>query len=242
MFTGLIEELGTITAIEKLPDAARFTIKGNTVLADAQHGDSIAVSGVCLTVVEQTADSFTADVMEQTLAMSTMRDATVGTPVNLERAARAGDRLGGHIVQGHIDGTATVLAITPGQDWRIIRFSLSTELAPLVADKGSIAVDGVSLTVSNVSEPTESNQWFEVSLIPETLVATTLGERVVGDTVNIETDIVARHVYRMLAFHMPAAPASTPATSIAPAPAPATPAPTSIAPAPAAPANPSEGL
>ena len=242
MFTGLIEELGTITAIEKLPDAARFTIKGNTVLADAQHGDSIAVSGVCLTVVEQTADSFTADVMEQTLAMSTMRDATAGTPVNLERAARAGDRLGGHIVQGHIDGTATVLAITTSQDWRILRFSLTRELAPLIANKGSIAVDGVSLTVSNVSEPTESNQWFEVSLIPETLVATTLGERVVGDTVNIETDIVARHVQRMLAFQMPPAPApaSTPATSIAPAPA--APAPTSVAPAPATPANPSEGL
>jgi riboflavin synthase len=221
MFTGLIEELGTITAIEKLPDAARFTIKGKTVLGDAQHGDSIAVSGVCLTVVEQTADTFTADVMEQTLAMSTMRDATVGSAVNLERAARAGDRLGGHIVQGHIDGTAAILAITPSQDWRIVRFSLTPELAPLVANKGSIAVDGISLTVSNVSEPSEIVQWFEVSFIPETLLATTVGERVVGDTVNIESDIVARHVHRMLAFQVPiaAATATTPATSIAAPPA-----------------------
>ena len=219
MFTGLIEELGTITAIEKLPDAARFTIKGHTVLTDAQHGDSIAVSGVCLTVVEQTDDTFTADVMEQTLAMSTMRDATVGTAVNLERAARAGDRLGGHIVQGHIDGTATILAITPGQDWRVVRFSLTPELAPLVANKGSIAVDGISLTVSNVSDASEIHQWFEVSFIPETLLATTVGERIVGDTVNIESDIVARHVHRMLAFQIPIAPASAPTTSIAAPPA-----------------------
>jgi riboflavin synthase len=222
MFTGLIEELGTITAIEKLPDAARFTISGKGVLTDAQHGDSIAVSGVCLTVVEQTEDSFTADVMEQTLAMSTMRHATVGAAVNLERAARAGDRLGGHIVQGHIDGTATVLAVTPSQDWRILRFSLSPEIAPLVANKGSIAVDGISLTVSNVSDPAESPQWFEVSLIPETLVATTAGNRVVGDTVNIESDIVARHVHRMLAFQMPTL-NMPPAASTAPDTSPAAP-------------------
>ena len=216
MFTGLIEELGTITAIEELPDAARFTITGKTVVEDTQHGDSIAVSGVCLTVIEQTENSFTADVMEQTLAMSTMRDAVVGSTVNLERAARAGDRLGGHIVQGHIDGTATVLAIVPSQDWRVIRFSLTLELAPLVVNKGSIAIDGTSLTVSNISDPAETDQWFEVSLIPETLIATTLGERVVGDSVNIESDIVARHVHRMLAFHV--APAPSASSSIAPAP------------------------
>jgi riboflavin synthase len=219
MFTGLIEELGTITAIEVLPDAARFTISGKNVLSDAQHGDSIAVSGVCLTVIEQTEGTFTADVMEQTLAMSTMRDAQVGRKVNLERAARAGDRLGGHIVQGHIDGTANVLAITPSEDWRILRFSLTPELAPLVANKGSIAVDGTSLTVSRVSDPQQSDQWFEVSLIPETLTATTLGERRVGDTVNVESDIVARHVQRMLAFST--VPAQSGTTSLAPAPAPA---------------------
>lgn len=208
MFTGLIEERGTIVGIEKLPDAARFTIQGKKALADAQRGDSICVSGVCLTVIEQTADTFTADVMEQTLAMSTMRGASVGLAVNLERAARAGDRLGGHIVQGHVDGTAEVLSITPSDDWTVIRFSLDSELARLVVNKGSITVDGVSLTVSTISDAGVSPQWFEVSLIPETLTVTTLGLRIVGDHVNIETDIVARHVERMLSFQ--AAEASTP--------------------------------
>ena len=201
MFTGLIEERGTIVAIDQLPDAARFTIRGSKALADAERGDSICVSGVCLTVLEQTADTFTADVMEQTLAMSTMRGAAVGQNVNLERAARAGDRLGGHIVQGHVDGTGTVLSVTPSQDWTVIRFSLAPELAPLVVNKGSITVDGVSLTVSTISDADEAQQWFEVSLIPETLTVTTLGLRQVGDGVNLETDIVARHVERMLAFH-----------------------------------------
>jgi riboflavin synthase len=201
MFTGLIEERGTIMAIDQLPDAARFTIRGSKALSDAERGDSICVSGVCLTVLEQTADTFTADVMEQTLAMSTMRGAAVGQNVNLERAARAGDRLGGHIVQGHVDGTGTVLSVTPSQDWTVIRFSLAPELAPLVVNKGSITVDGVSLTVSTISDAAEAEQWFEVSLIPETLTVTTLGLRQVGDTVNLETDIVARHVERMLAFH-----------------------------------------
>ena len=200
MFTGLIEERGTITAIEQLPDAVRLTVTGNTALQGAQQGDSIAVSGVCLTVVEHDATSFTADVMEQTLAMTTMRNASVGLPVNLERAAELGSRLGGHIVQGHVDGTAEVLSITPSEDWTVIRFGLSRELAPLLVDKGSITVDGVSLTVSNISAPSESSQWFEVSLIPETLAVTTLGLRSVGDAVNLETDIIARQVARMLAF------------------------------------------
>ena len=200
MFTGLIEERGTITAIEQLPDAVRLTVSGTTAVQGAQQGDSIAVSGVCLTVVEHDATSFTADVMEQTLAMSTMRNASVGLAVNLERAAELGSRLGGHIVQGHVDGTAEVLAITPSQDWTVMRFGLSRELAPLLVDKGSITVDGVSLTVSNISAPSESSQWFEVSLIPETLAVTTLGLRSVGDMVNLETDIIARQVARMLAF------------------------------------------
>lgn len=200
MFTGLIEERGTITAIEQLPDAVRLTVSGNTALQGAQQGDSIAVSGVCLTVVEHDATSFTADVMEQTLAMTTMRTASVGLPVNLERAAELGSRLGGHIVQGHVDGTAEVLSISPSEDWTVIRFGLSRELAPLLVDKGSITVDGVSLTVSNISAPSESSQWFEVSLIPETLAVTTLGLRSVGDAVNLETDIIARQVARMLAF------------------------------------------
>ncbi len=200
MFTGLIEERGTITAIEQQPDAVRLTVSGVKALQGAQQGDSIAVSGVCLTVVEHDATSFTADVMEQTLAMSTMRNATVGLAVNLERAAELGSRLGGHIVQGHVDGTAEVLSITPSEDWTVVRFGLSRELAPLLVDKGSITVDGVSLTVSTISAPSETSQWFEVSLIPETLAVTTLGLRSVGDKVNLETDIIARQVARMLAF------------------------------------------
>lgn len=198
MFTGIIEELGHIERVEPSTDAVRLTVRGPLVVSDAGHGDSISVSGVCLTVVEHTAETFTADVMAQTLIMSTLSGATAGTPVNLERAALVGGRLGGHIVQGHIDGTSELLAITPGEAWRVLRFSLSPELAPLVTSKGSIAVDGVSLTVSEISPANAAEAWFEVSLIPETLTATTLGERSVGDHVNIETDILARHVERML--------------------------------------------
>ncbi|TFC49705.1 riboflavin synthase [Cryobacterium sp. TMT1-21] len=200
MFTGIIEELGQVEKVERGADAARLTVRGPLVVADAGHGDSISVNGVCLTVVERTGDTFTADVMAQTLAMSTLDAVQPGSPVNLERAARVGDRLGGHIVQGHIDGTSTLLGVTPGDAWRVLRFSLSPELAPLVTGKGSIAVDGVSLTVSNISPASEPDQWFEVSLIPETLTATTLGQRAAGDRVNIETDILARHVERMLAL------------------------------------------
>jgi riboflavin synthase len=201
MFTGLVEEVGEIIAVEPTDNSVRLTVKGPKVVADAGHGDSICVSGVCLTVVEKTAESFTADVMGQTLAMSTLDAAMAGTRVNLERAAELGSRLGGHIVQGHVDGTAEVLEVRPSGDWTVIRFGLSRELAPLLVDKGSITVDGTSLTVSSVSPVTDAQQWFEVSLIPETLVATTLGQRAIGDRVNIETDIVARHVERMLAFH-----------------------------------------
>jgi riboflavin synthase len=201
MFTGLIEEVGEITAIEETDNSVRLTVKGPKVVADAGHGDSICVSGVCLTVVDKTAESFTADVMGQTLAMSTLDAAGIGTKVNLERAAELGSRLGGHIVQGHVDGTAEVLEVRPSGDWTVIRFGLSRELAPLLVDKGSITVDGTSLTVSSVSPVRADHQWFEVSLIPETLVATTLGQRAIGDRVNVETDIVARHVERMLAFH-----------------------------------------
>ena len=200
MFTGIIEELGEITAVERGADAARITVRGPLAVQGARHGDSIAVSGVCLTVVDQTEESFTADVMAETLAVSTLDDAAVGTAVNLERAAQVGDRLGGHIVQGHVDSISTVLAVTPGEAWRVVRFSLSPEIASLVTRKGSIAVDGVSLTVSAVSDAGASQQWFEVSLIPETLTATTLGSREVGDRVNVETDILARHVERMLAL------------------------------------------
>lgn len=199
MFTGIIEELGEVTAVERGADAARITVRGPLAVSDAKHGDSIAVSGVCLTVVEQDAESFTADVMAVTLTMSTLADIRPGHRVNLERAARVGDRLGGHIVQGHIDGTATVLSVENGSAWRVVRLTIDPMLAPLVARKGSIAVDGVSLTVSAVGG-TRADGWFEVSLIPETLAATTLGDRAPGDRVNIETDILARHVERMLAL------------------------------------------
>lgn len=199
MFTGIIEELGEVTAVDRSADAARVTVRGPLAVSDARHGDSISVSGVCLTVIDKGADTFTADVMAETLAMSTLDDIQPGRRVNLERAAQVGDRLGGHIVQGHIDGTATVLSVTDGSAWRVVRLSLDPQHAPLVARKGSIAIDGVSLTVSEVGGGLEDG-WFEVSLIPETLGATTLGDRVPGDRVNIETDILARHVERMLAL------------------------------------------
>jgi riboflavin synthase len=195
MFTGIIIELGRVSKWERTADAGRLTIHAPEAAAHARHGDSIAVSGVCLTVVDQGLDWFTADVMAETIAMSTLSEIGSDVAVNLELAAEVGDRLGGHIVQGHVDGTSRVLSITEGAAWRVLRFSLAAPLAPLVARKGSIAVDGVSLTVSDVGR-----DWFEVSLIPETLTATTLGAKSVGDTVNIETDIIARHVERMLQF------------------------------------------
>lgn len=198
MFTGIIEELGEVVSFERSGDAWRLTVRGPLAVSDASHGDSIAVDGLCLTVVDQTADAFTADVMQISVDMSTLGDRTPGDRVNLERAAAVGDRLGGHIVQGHIDGTAEVLSIVEGDGQRTVRISLDAAHAHLVVRKGSIAVDGISLTTSAVSDPSEAQQWFEVSLIPETLASTTLGFRSVGDRVNLETDIVARHVERML--------------------------------------------
>jgi riboflavin synthase len=198
MFTGIIEELGEVLSLERNGQAWRLTVRGPLAVSDASHGDSIAVDGLCLTVVEQTTDAFTADVMQISVDMSTLGDRRPGDRVNLERAAAVGDRLGGHIVQGHIDGTAEVLSIVEGDGQRTVRISLDAEHAHLVVRKGSITVDGVSLTASAVSDPADAQQWFEVSLIPETLASTTLGFRGVGDRVNIETDIVARHVERML--------------------------------------------
>jgi riboflavin synthase len=200
MFTGIIEELGTVLDWSPRGDAARVTVRGPIAISDAKHGDSISVSGVCLTVVDQGADWFTADVMAESIAMSTLKSMEAGRRVNLERAARVGDRIGGHIVQGHVDGTSELLSVEDGSAWRVLRFSLDRELAPLVTRKGSIAIDGVSLTVSAVAASDEHDDWFEVSLIPETLIATTLGERTVGDLVNIETDILARQVERMMQF------------------------------------------
>ncbi|MCK2036148.1 riboflavin synthase [Microbacterium sp. SSW1-49] len=211
MFTGIIEEIGEITAIAPAGDGWRLTVRAPRAAADAVHGESIAVSGVCLTVVGSTPDTFDADVMKQTLDVAALGGATVGTRVNIEKAMPVGARLGGHIVQGHVDGTGEVLEVRPGAQWSVLRISLPTDLAPLVVDKGSISVDGTSLTVSAVSPSTgsgtqaegsgtQNEHWFEVSLIPETLVATTLGSRAVGDRVNLETDILARHVERLLAF------------------------------------------
>jgi riboflavin synthase len=197
MFTGIIEELGEVVEWRPTADAARLTVRGPLAVSDVGHGDSISVSGVCLTVVDTGEDWFTADVMAETIAMSTLATVTAGSRVNLERAARVGDRLGGHIVQGHIDGTSTVVSVTEGSAWRVLRFSLAPDLAALVVRKGSIAVDGVSLTVSAVGVSEGVGDWFEVSLIPETLAATTLGLAAVGDRVNIETDILARHVARL---------------------------------------------
>ena len=192
MFTGIIEELGTVTRVERGADAARLTVRGPLAVQGVKHGDSIAVSGVCLTVVDFDDASFTADVMAQTLAMSTLDGVREGLGVNLERAAQVGDRLGGHIVQGHIDGTARVLEVRPGEAWRVIRFSLDDAHAPLVVDKGSIAVDGVSLTVSAVDD-----EGFEVSLIPETLERTTLGSAGPGRAVNLEVDLLAKYVEKL---------------------------------------------
>ncbi|WEG10705.1 riboflavin synthase [Microbacterium horticulturae] len=209
MFTGIIEEVGRITAVEPSGDGVRLTVHAPTAVSDAGHGDSIAVSGVCLTVVDSGDDWFAADVMKQTLDMSTLGDAAAGRGVNIERALAAHARLGGHIVQGHIDGTGEVLEVRPGDQWRVLRIGLPAELADLVVDKGSIAVDGVSLTVSSASPAGAPEPWFEVSLIPETLAATTLGERAPGDRTNLETDILARHVRRLLAFTGAAGAAST---------------------------------
>ena len=200
MFTGIIEEMGEITAIAPAGDGWRLTVRAPRAAADAVHGESIAVSGVCLTVVGSTADSFDTDVMKQTLDVAAIGSATVGTRVNIEKAMPVGARLGGHIVQGHVDGVGEVREVRPGAQWSVLRIGLPADLAPLVVDKGSISVDGTSLTVSAVSAPAEPSPWFEVSLIPETLAATTLGIRAVGDRVNLETDILARHVERLLAF------------------------------------------
>ena len=193
MFTGIVEELGEITGWERLTDAARITVRGPVVTSDAKHGDSIAVNGVCLTVVTNSGGEFTADVMQESLDRSSLGMLGVGSRVNLERAVRLQDRLGGHLVQGHVDGTGTVLSRLPGQHWEVVRLSLPGDLDRYVVEKGSITVDGISLTVSATE-----NGWFEVSLIPTTLELTTLGRKSVGDPVNLEVDITAKYVEKLL--------------------------------------------
>ncbi|TCR13800.1 riboflavin synthase [Streptomyces sp. BK205] len=194
MFTGIVEELGEITAIENLGDSCRFRVRGPVVTEGAKHGDSIAVNGVCLTVVEHDADWFTADVMAETLDRSSLGALAEGSRVNLERPMALGARLGGHIVQGHVDGTGQVLERKPSENWEIIRISLPADLTRYVVEKGSITVDGISLTVVDAGP-----DYFTVSLIPTTLDLTTLGIKQPGDPVNLEVDVVAKYVERLLA-------------------------------------------
>lgn len=194
MFTGIVEELGEVTAWEDLPDAARITVRGPLVTSDAKHGDSIAVNGVCLTVVANEGGAFTADVMKETLDRSDLGALQVGSQVNLERAVRLQDRLGGHLVQGHVDGTGTIVSKDPSDNWTVVRISLPADLDRYVVVKGSITVDGISLTVSAVQPG-----WFEVSLIPTTLDITNLGRKGPGEPVNLEVDITAKYVEKLLA-------------------------------------------
>ncbi|MFD5768952.1 riboflavin synthase [Streptomyces sp. NPDC127049] len=193
MFTGIVEELGEVVAVEELPDASRFRLRGPLVTEGARHGDSIAVNGVCLTVVETGDGEFTADVMAETLKRSSLGALEPGSRVNLERPMAVGGRLGGHIVQGHVDGTGTILERTPSEHWEIVRVGLPAPLARYVVEKGSITVDGVSLTVVEVGD-----DWFTISLIPTTLALTTLGHKRPGAPVNLEVDVIAKYVERLL--------------------------------------------
>ena len=193
MFTGIVEELGTVAAVEDQGDAVRLSIRAATVLEDVSLGDSIAVNGCCLTVTDVTDGVWTADVMQETLDKTSLRDASPGDPVNLERAATLSTRLGGHLVQGHVDGVGEVLARTPSEHWEVVTVSLPPGLAPYLVDKGSVTVDGVSLTVVEAHDDR-----FTVSLIPETLARTTLGRRAVGERVNLEVDVIAKHVAKLV--------------------------------------------
>ena len=202
MFTGIVAELGEVAGAEHHGGAARLTIRGST--EGVALGESIAVNGVCLTVTATMDGTFTADVMGETLSRSTLGALTSGAPVNLERSARLADRIGGHLVQGHVDATATIISRTPAEHWDQVRISLPGGIARYVVEKGSIAVDGISLTVSALSPPggadgRSADGWFEVCLIPETLKRTTLGTRKPGEAVNLEVDVIAKYVERLLA-------------------------------------------
>jgi riboflavin synthase len=195
MFTGIVEELGTVADLTDLGDAMRLTVTGPTVVADAATGDSIAVNGCCLTVAERTPEAFTADVMHETLRLTSLGVLRQGDRVNLERAVTATTRLGGHVVQGHVDATGTVRRRRPSEHWELVEITLPSELARYVVVKGSVAVDGVSLTVADLDDDAGT---FTVSLIPETLSRTTLGRAEVGDPVNLEVDVMAKYVERLL--------------------------------------------
>ena len=191
MFTGIVESLGTVVAIDRGVESVRLSIRDD-LLRDTARGDSVAVNGVCLTAAEIAGDVVTADVMLETLQRTSLGGLSVGATVNLERAATMASRLGGHLVQGHVDGTATITHREPQEHWEVVRISLPPGLARYVVHKGSIAVDGVSLTVSGISD-----RWFEVSLIPETLKRTTLGAKQPGETVNLEVDVIAKYVEKL---------------------------------------------
>ncbi|MFD5736292.1 riboflavin synthase [Streptomyces sioyaensis] len=193
MFTGIVEELGEVVAIENLGDASRFRLRGPLVTEDAKHGDSIAVNGVCLTVVDTADGEFTADVMAETLNRSSLGALAAGSRVNLERPMALGGRLGGHLVQGHVDGTGTLVERIPGEHWEIVKIALPAALSRYVVEKGSITVDGVSLTVVDAAD-----DYFTISLIPTTLALTTLGLKKAGDPVNLEVDVLAKYVERLL--------------------------------------------
>jgi riboflavin synthase len=199
MFTGIVAELGEVAGIEHRDDAARLTIRGDT--DGVTTGESIAVNGVCLTVTDVLNGTFTADVMGETLDRTSLGALAPGAPVNLERSVRLADRLGGHLVQGHVDATGTVISRSPAAHWDQVRITLPAGIARYVVHKGSICVDGVSLTVSALgpeSPDLETGAWFEVSLIPETLKRTTLGTRQPGETVNLEVDVIAKYVERLM--------------------------------------------
>ncbi len=198
MFTGLVEEKGTVVGIEDLGDSVRLTIEAPLVTTDATHGASISVNGCCLTVMAHTADGFSADVMAESLRRTSLGRLRVGDAVNLERAMTAGGRMGGHVVQGHVDGTGALIDRTPSEHWEVLRFSVPTDLSRYLVEKGSITVDGTSLTVVEVVDDGPDAPWFSVSLIPTTLADTTLGGLARGDQVNLEVDILAKYVERLL--------------------------------------------
>ena len=193
MFTGIIEELGSVKAIEKLPDAIRLTIEGPLVVSDVNRGDSISVSGACLTAVEHDGTSFTADVMQETLKLTSLDGIKVGDPVNLERAMTAATRFGGHVVLGHVDGVGQVISREPSDNWEWVRISVPKELMKYVVLKGSITLDGISLTVNEMGD-----DWVGLSLFPETLAVTTLGSKQPGAKVNVEVDVMAKHIERLM--------------------------------------------
>jgi riboflavin synthase len=199
MFTGIVAELGEVAGIEQHGDAARLTIRGST--EGVSPGDSIAVNGVCLTVTGVLDGTFTADVMGETLDRSGLGALRAGAPVNLEQSVRLSDRLGGHLVQGHVDGTGTIISRSPAEHWDQVRISLPAGISRYVVHKGSITVDGISLTVSALGPPgngPDGDTWFEVCLIPETLKRTTMGARQPGEVVNLEVDVIAKYVERLL--------------------------------------------